>query len=187
MQRFALLMVSVFMLASQAYAQNPLWALLGNSAGSEERLLYKKPAGPYEITIMGERLLERAYFKIEVKQDGQPVSADTQVRVKISPPESAGSEVTTYTASYDGERFIVDPLSLSASSDWGDASWLVDLELDGAAGKASTSFGMQVYAPKPDQSVLFKTLNVILPVAVLLIFLGIFALSGVKLERLAPA
>lgn len=186
MRKFMIFTLAILALGAQAFAQNPFLALLGNSVGSEERLLYKKPAGPYEITIQGERLLERAYFKLDIRQDGEAISPDAKVEVTITPPESAGSRPSSYSASYDGEQFVVDPLTLTASQDWGDASWLVDLAISGPAGEGQTSFGMQVYAPKPDQSTLFKTLNVILPVAVLLLFLGVFSLRKVRLEQVAP-
>lgn len=166
-------------------AQNPLVALLGSSAGSEERLLYKKPAGPYEITIDGERLLERAYFRMDIRQDDLVIPDTSKVNVQIKPPAIVGSEDLFYTAIFDEttQRFVVDPLNLGSVATNNEDNWLVTITVDSKAGVASTTFGTQVYAPKPKQSTVFSVINIVLPLVVLAMFLAIYALRGVRLEQ----
>ncbi len=180
-----LVILSILLFTSHLQAQNPLLALLGNSAGSEERLLFKKPAGPYEITIDGERLLERAYFRIDIRQDGLPIADTSEVTVEITPPAIANATDLFYTAVFDADtqRFVVDPLNFGTAKTTNDDNWLVTVTVNSEAGEGSTTFGTQVYAPKPKQSTVFSIINVILPLVVLALFGGIYALRGVRLEQ----
>jgi len=187
--KLALIILSCFIVFGYANAQNPLLALFSGSAGSEERLLYKKPAGPYEITIDGERLLERAYFRMDIRQDGVPIGKDSQVQLTIVPPARANSQTSSYTAIYDEptQRFVVNPITLEASGDWDIDNWMATVDINSEAGKATMTFGTQVYTPKPKQNTLFSAINITLPIIVLVIFLGIYALRGIRLEQAMTA
>jgi hypothetical protein len=166
-----------------AQAQNPLLALFGNGAGLEERLLYKKPAGPFSFTIDGTRLIGDNYFKLEILENSKPIPAESVVTVSITPPEGIGNK-SEFTATHNGERFVIDPLPLTGKGTWSNKNtWLVVLKVKTLTGEATTNFGMQVYPVKPGSSFVFKAVNVALPAVVLLAFLAVFALSRVKLER----
>jgi len=187
--KLVLIILSSFIFFGHTQAQNPLLALLGGSAGSEERLLYKKPAGPYEITIDGERLLERAYFRMDIRQDGVPISSDSLVELTIVPPARANSQTSSYTAIYDAptKRFVVDPINLEASGDWDIDNWIATVDINSFAGEATMTFGTQVYAPKPKQNTVFSIVNIVLPLITLALFLGVYALRGIRLEQTAIA
>jgi hypothetical protein len=186
LKRFLYLLTSFLILASLlAQAQNPFLALLGNGAGLEERLLYKKPAGPFSITIDGTRLIGDNYFKLEILENGKPIPAESVVTVSITPPEGIGNK-SEFTAKHDGERFVIDPLPLTGKGTWSNKNtWLVVLKVKTFTSEATTDFGMQVYPVKPGSSFVFKAVNVALPAVVLLAFLAVFALGRVRLERAA--
>jgi hypothetical protein len=120
-----------------AQAQNPLLALLGNSAGSEERLLYKKPVGSYTLTIDGTRLVGDNYFKLDIRENGVPIPADATVRVSITPPDRMSLTKSEFVAKYYGEKFVVDPLPLSGKGEWTDQdTWLVTVAIQTPTGEA---------------------------------------------------
>jgi hypothetical protein len=179
------LLLSVVVLSGLvAQAQNPLLALLGNSAGGEERLLYKKPVGSYTFTVDGTRLVGDNYFKLDIREKGQPIPADSIVHVSVTPPERMGLTKSEFVARHDGEKFVVDPLPLLGTGEWTDQdTWLVTVAIQTSTGEATTDFGIQVYPTKPASSFTFRAVNVALPIAVLALFLAIFALGGVRLEQ----
>jgi hypothetical protein len=178
---FSLLLLSSFV----AFAQNPFLALLGNGASSEERLLYKKPVGSYTLTIDGTRLVGDNYFNLDIRENGVPIPADSTVRVSITPPERMGAK-SEFIAKHDGELFVIDPLPLVATGEWTDQdTWLVEVAIQTPTGEATTDFGIQVYPTKPDSSFTFRAVNVAIPVVVLVLFLAVVALRGVRLERAA--
>jgi hypothetical protein len=180
------LLLSFVVLSSfVALSQNPFLALLGNGAGSEERLLYTKPVGPYTLTVDGTRLVGDNYFKLDIRENGQPIPADATVRVSITPPERMGAK-SEFVAKHDGELFVVDPLPLVGTGEWTDQdSWLVTVAIQTQTGEHATDFGIQVYPTKPDSSFTFRAVNVAIPIVVLALFLAVFALRGVRLERAA--
>jgi hypothetical protein len=183
----SLLLFTPFVVQAQIVAQahNPLQALFGNGAGLEERLLYKKPVGPYTITIDGTRLIGDNYFKLEILENGKPIPAASVVIVDITPPEGMGSK-SEFTAKHDGERFVINPLPLIANGTWANTgSWLVEVNVKTPTGEAVTDFGVQVYPMKPSSSFVFKAVNVAIPVVVVLAFIAVFALGRVRLERSA--
>ena len=181
------LSLKVFLLAlscsTVAHAQDSFFGLLRDGLGAEERLLYKKPVGPYTVTVNGERLIERTYFKLDIRRDGEPVADEITVEVKITPPDSAGSKIQRYTAVYKASYFIVDPILLRATQNWGDDLWLVDIRISAPAESVDTTFTMQVYPPKPSAPFIFRAVSILLPIAVVLGFAGAFTLQGVKLEH----
>ncbi len=186
LKRFFYLLTSLSILTSFiAQAQNPLQALFGSGAGLEERLLYKKPFGPYTITIDGTRLIGDNYFKLDIRENGKPIPAESIVRVSITPPKGIGTS-SSFIAKHDSERFVIDPLPLAANGSWTDQdSWLVEINVQTPTGKGATDFGMQVYPVKPDSGLAFRAINVALPVVVLGVFLAVFALRRVRLEQVA--
>lgn len=185
LKRFFYLLASFLVLTSFiAQAQNPLLAIFSNGAGLEERLLYKKPAGPFTVTIDGTRLVrEDNYFKLEILENGQPIPADSVVTVSITPPERMG-EKNEFTATHDGELFVIDPLPLEGKGQWTNQdTWLVNVGIKTPTGEAVTEFGMQVYPVKTDAGFVFRAVNVAIPVVVLLAFMAVFVLGRVRLER----
>jgi hypothetical protein len=167
-----------------AQAQNPLSAIFGNGAGLEERLLYKKPAGPFTVTIDGTRLVrEDNYFRLEILENGQAIPADSVVTVSITLPERMGKK-SEFTAKHDGKDFIIDPLPLEGKGQWTNQdTWQVNINIKTLTGEAVTEFGMQVYPIKTDAGFVFRAVNVAIPVVVLLAFMAVFALGRVRLER----
>jgi hypothetical protein len=184
LKRFFYLLTSLLVVTPfVAQAQNPLAALFGNGAGLEERLLYKKPAGDFNITIDGTRLIGDNYFKLEILENGKPIPAESVVKVNITPPEGIGDK-SEFTATYDDGRFVIDPLPLSGKGTWSNTNtWLVVLNVKTPTGEATTDFGMQVYPVKTDAGFMFRAVNVAIPVVVLLAFMAVFALGRVRLER----
>lgn len=178
-----LLLILSLSLFGLGQAQSLLSNLFINSTSSEERLLHQKDAGPYVITIDGERLLERAYFKLDITENGSPIPADSNVTIVIDPAASAKSERRSYTAVHNGNVFVVDPINFHANADWGRADWIATITVDSNAGKASTTFGFQVYAPKPEQNTIFSIFSVALPILFILVLLGSYALRGTRLEQ----
>lgn len=189
LKRFFYLLTSFLVLTSFiAQAQNPLLAILGNGAGLEERLLYKKPAGPFTVTIDGTRLVrEDNYFRLEILENGQPIPADSVITVSITPPERMGSQ-SEFTATNDGELFVIDPLPLYGQGEWTNQdTWLVNVNIKTPTGEGATEFGMQVYPVKKDAGFVFRAVNVAIPIVALLVFLVVFALRRVRLEQVAPS
>jgi hypothetical protein len=181
-KHFLQLFLSLVVVLGFVQAQNPLLALLGNGSSSEERLLYKKPLGPYTLTIDGTRLVGDNYFHLDIRENGKPVSADTAVRVNIVPPEGRG-EKSDFWAKYDGERFVIDPLPLEAKGRLTDRDiWLVTVAIQTPRGEATTEFGLRVYPNKPDSSFVFRVVSVGIPIMVLGFFLLVVMLRGVRLE-----
>jgi len=178
--KLAYITLSLVLLMGYAQAQNPFLALLGSGAGSEERLLYKKPAGPYEITVDGERLLQRSYFKLDIRENGQAIDPNTNVTLTLTPPESAGIPESSHTANFDGKHFLVDTIKLNTDQDWGDDNWFITISINN---ETSTSFGTLFYAPKPAQDIVFSAINIALPLIVLALFIGLYSLRGIKLEQ----
>ncbi|MGL4611146.1 MAG: hypothetical protein ACRCYY_15950 [Trueperaceae bacterium] len=165
-------------------AQNPFAAILGNAAGLEERLLYKKPAGPYTVTIDGTRLVrEDNYFKLEVLENGKPVPSNSVVTLRMTPPQGVGTP-SEFTAKHKGEGFIIDPLPFRGIGEWDDQdTWLVNLHIQTPRGEGATELGIQVYPVKQDAGFLFRTVNVAIPVVVLLAFMTVFVTRKVRLEQ----
>jgi len=64
---------------------------------------------------------------------------------------------------------------------------MVTVDIMNDAGEATMTFGTQVYAPKPKQSTVFSMINVALPLITLAMFLGIYAMRGIRLEQKAIA
>lgn len=187
LKRFFYLLTSFLVLTSFiAQAQNPLLAIFGSGAGLEERLLYKKPAGPYTVTIDGTRLVrEDNYFKLEILENGQAIPADSVVTVSITPPEGMGSK-SEFTAKYDSGLFVIDPLKLEGKGEWTNQdTWLVNVDIKTPTNEAATEFGMQVYPVKTDAGFVFRAVNVAIPVVALLAFMAVFALRRVRLEQMA--
>jgi hypothetical protein len=187
LKRFFYLLTSFLVITSfNAQAQNPLLAIFGNGAGLEERLLYKKPAGPFTVTIDGTRLVRNDnYFKLEILENGKAIPAESVVTVSITPPEGMGSK-NEFTATHDGERFVVDPLPLEGKGQWTNQdTWLVNVNIKMPTKEAMTEFGIQVYPVKTDAGFVFRAVNVAIPVVVLLVFMAVFALGRVRLERAA--
>jgi hypothetical protein len=181
---FQLLLGFVALSSFVAFAQNPFLALLGNSAGSEERILYKKPVGSYTLTIDGTRLVGDNYFKLDIRENGKPIAADAIVRLSVTDPERMGGKKSEFVARHDGETFVVEPLPLSGKGKWTDQdNWMINVDIDSVSGQATTDFGIVVYPTKPDSSFTFRAVNVAIPVVVLVLFLAVFALRGVRLER----
>ena len=172
-----LALLTLLLALSSALAHSPL----SGGSGSVERLLQRKPAGPYTVTIDGERLLGHAFFELDVRHEGRPVAADTGVVVEVVPPASAGSAARSYRAVPLGDRFLIDPLELEAAGDWGSDSWLVKVRIDGAAGSGETGVGIQVYPTAPAAPLGFRLGSVAAPLLVLLAVMGLFALRGTQM------
>lgn len=169
-QLFAALLLAL----TTAAAHSPL----SGGSGGTERLLQRKPAGPYTVTIDGERLLGHAHLALDVRLRGDPLPADSTIEVEITPPASAGSAARSYRAVPLGDRFLIDPLELEASGDWGNDSWQLDIRIAGPAGPAETGVGIQVYPPAPDAPTIFDLGSAAAPLLLLLGTISLFALRG---------
>jgi hypothetical protein len=151
------------------------------SNATRETLLYRKAAGPYIVTVQGERLIDRSYLEISVQHDGQPVSPDTVVTVQAEP--HAGGNITdvleetqmglgtahTYTAQYEDGVFRIAPMTFDATS-----SWMLSITVDGESGQGTTTLPTRIYPRKPDNPIAFTFVNIGIPFVTLTVLLGFF-------------
>lgn len=187
MRRFVPVLAGLLLTAA-ALAGNPLAALLGNLdglAGAEERLLHRKAAGPYTVTVDGQRLVGDAWLRLDVRQDGVPLGPDATLTLEVVPPAGSGLPARDYTAVHDADRgvFVVDPLGLDDAPGLDQAYWDVAIRVDGPAGNGETSMSLYVYPPKLEPGPLFGIVSVALPLAVLALFGAVFAVRRTALLR----
>lgn len=160
---------------------------------TSEVLLTPKAAGPYDVSVEGERMTDRAYLAIDVALEGRAVPDATRVEVVLDPPdeltrvdERAGTQrhvARRVEAEGSGPvaHYLVPDLDLQAfSADF--ANWVVTVRVQGPAGEGATSFGLQVYPAKPGTPWWFDAANVALPIVVVVMAAAAFARRGTPLQ-----
>ena len=180
------LIVLSLLLSSLAFAQNP-FAFLDQLVSTEEHLIHMEQVGDYIVNADGQRLLHDPYLRFDIKHNGQPISADSDVRIESTlflPDERVDK---TYIPEHDGERFVVKPLDLekAKSMSWDQGGWLrMNIVINGPAGKAEETVGIQIYPPKLEGGLMFRAINVAIPFLVLGIFVVIYRFANVRIRRL---
>ena len=172
-----------------ASAQSPL-AWLDNFVSSEEHLLHRERVGPYTVSADGQRLINNPYLEFDVRYGGERLPERSTVRVDATLHHEDEEVRTRYEAVYDDGRFVIDPLELPGAEAWApnDYGWLVlDLFIDGPAGRGAGQVSFDIYPPKPETGRLFSVVNFTLPFVILALFALLYRLRRVRLQTLQRA
>lgn len=159
---------------------------LGRLTNTEEHLVHREQVGPYLVSGEGQRLLEHPYLKLDIRQEGVPIAADSTVRVDATLHHAGEQSTTSYIPRYDDGVFVIDPLELGDAENWpwDSGGWLqLELTVAGAAGTGTGEFGFSIYPPKPAAGTLFRLLNFGTPFLTLAVFAGVYKLRRVSLQR----
>ena len=187
MKLITLLLLS-FTLASFSQAQG-LTDWLSRISNTEEHLVHREQVGPYLVNGDGQRLVGDAYLKLDIREDGARIPADSEVRVDAILHHDSGQSRRSYTPEFDGRHFVIDPLKLDGAENWSwnDNGWLeLNIAVNGPAGGGTGEVGFPVYPPKPEAGTLFRIINVGLPFVLLGLFVLIYRLTGTRLRQAAP-
>ena len=174
-------------LVSISYAESPLSKLqnwFSSITNTEEHLLHLERIGPYILSADGQRLLPDPYLKLEIKYDKKPLPADAKVSIKSILYQNGPNINKSYMPTHDGKYFVIEPLDLSAIENWNwdEEGWLdLSILIDGPAGKAEGKVGFEIYPPKPNTGILFRVLNIAIPIVLLVVFASIYKIRKVKL------
>lgn len=187
--------------APLALAQEDLGSVL---AVTTERLLNAKPAGPYIVTLWGERFVDRAHLELVIAEGGVPIGGGAEVRVVLEPRRGeaplsdvtgslfdekglSGEESDTFTndgarvllTTFDeaSGRYLTGPFTLPNAG-----GYAVRLEVQGEEGNGATQTVLRFFPQKPDVTTGFLTMNVLAPVLALALLLGFYRWRGVALE-----
>ena len=155
---------------------------------SQERLLHRKPAGEYIVTILGERLIGDAYFVFDIEHPEGTVGPDSRVTVTLypdefregepssevpelekevadagtePPPAPAEADGIRYEARFDSEQahFVIDDLVFNAKV----SVYRVVTRIEGALGPGEKNFYLDIYPLKTEAGLGFRLLNLVLP------------------------
>ena len=174
---------------SLATAQN-LFAWVDNLVNTEEHLLHKERIGDYVLSADGQRLLHDPYLRFDIRHEGKPIPADSNVVINSTLYGPFEPYEKTYTPVYEDGRFVVKPLDLekAKSMSWDQGGWIrMEVLIDGVAGEASGVVGVGIYPPKPETGTLFRVVNIAIPLLVLAVFGLIYRLTRVRLRQFTPA
>lgn len=179
------LIISLVTLSSLSFAQNPLtW--LNNLVNTEEHMVHQEKIGPYTLNVDGQRLLHDPYLKLNITQDGNPISADSVVRVESTLFQPGEPFKKTYTPTHDGKSFLIDKLELESAKNWSwdEGGWLrMEVFIDGPAGEASGRVGIDIFPPKPETGLAFRVINFAIPMLVLGLFALFYRFRKVSLKQ----
>ena len=187
MKHLTMLLLLSFTLTNLSQAQG-LTDWLSRISNTEEHLVHREQVGPYLVNGDGQRLVGNAYLKLDIREDGARIPADSAVRVDATLYHDGGESRTSYTPEFDGRYFVIDPLELDGAENWtwDSNGWLeLDITIDGPAGEGAGGVGFPVYPPKPEAGTLFRIINVGLPFVLLGLFVLIYHVTGVRLRRTA--
>ena len=189
MKRLITLLLLSFTLINFSQAQG-LTDWLSRITNTEEHLIHREQVGPYLVNGDGQRLIDNPYLKLDIRENGTRIPADSTVKVDAILYHDSGQSRSSYTPTFDGRYFVIDPLKLEGAENWSwnDNGWLaLDITIDGAAGEATGEVGFPVYPPKPEAGTLFRIVNVGLPFVLLGLFVLIYRVTGTRLRQAAPS
>ena len=189
MKRLVTLLLLSFTFTSLSQAQG-LTDWLSRIANTEEHLIHRERVGPYLVNGDGQRLVGESYLKLDIREDGARIPANSEVWVDAILHHDSGQSRRNYTPEFDGRYFIVDPIELPGAENWAwnDNGWLeLAITIDGPAGEATGEVGFPVYPPKPEAGTLFRIINVGLPFALLGLFVLVYRVTGTRLRRVTPS
>ena len=194
MKHLTMLLLLSFTLTNFSQAQpstnQGLTGWLSRVSNTEEHLIHREQVGPYLVNGDGQRLVGKSYLKLDIRENGERVPADSTVQVDAILYHDAEQSRSSYTPTFDGRYFVIDPLTLEGAENWSwnDNGWLaLNITIDGAAGEATGEVGFPVYPPKPAAGTLFRIINVSLPFVLLGLFVLIYRVTGTRLRRVAPS
>ena len=194
MKRLITLLLLSFTFASPSQAQpsanQGVTDWLSRIANTEEHLVHREQIGPYLVNGDGQRLIDNPYLKLDIRENGTRIPADSTVKVDAILYHDSGQSRSSYTPTFDGRYFVIDPLKLEGAENWSwnDNGWLaLDITIDGAAGEATGEVGFPVYPPKPEAGTLFRIVNVGLPFVLLGLFVLVYRVTGTRLRQVAPS
>ncbi len=179
------LLLSSLAFSGFALAQNP-FTWINNLVNTEERLLHQVELGPYTLNAQGQRLLHDPYLRLSINLEGEPIPADSSVRVDSTLFVQGGQTNKSYTPEHDGKSFVITPLDLEKAKvmSWDEGGWLrLAITVNGPAGPASETVGISIYPPKPAVSFAFRALNFLIPLVLVAVFAIIFKVTNIRLRR----
>ena len=188
----ALLLLSISF-AQETESKNPIAQLnqfINQVSSSEEHLLHQEKVGPYIVNADGQRLVEHPYLKFDITKDGVPLSDEATVMMESVLYTNGQSPVRhTYTAVSENNLFVIDPLDLTAivEADNTDGGWMkFDLIISDGEIEERRGFDLDYYSPRPDVGFLFRFLNTMIPLSVLVLAFVIFRFRGLRRNQVVP-
>ncbi len=195
MSKFFITLVTLMFFAitfsQEVETTNPIARLnqfINQVSSSEEHLIHKEKVGPYLVNADGQRLVKHPYLKFDITKDGEALSTDSTVRLESKlHVHTKDPLIRTYTATRDGDRFVIDPIDLTPLKevDHTYGGWLVfDLIISDGETEAQREFDLDYYSPRPEVSFLFRLLNTLIPIIVLVIAFAVFKLRSLERNQL---
>ena len=181
----AVLLALSFGFGQEAQTTNPVVRLgqfIDQVSSSEEHLLHKEKIGPYIVNADGQRLVEHPYLRFTVTKDGEALAEDATVVMQSKfYVHTKDPLVRTYNAVRQGDSFVVDPLDLSSLKevDHSYGGWMeFDLIVSEGDSTEQRNFGLEYYSPRPEVGLLFRMLNTLIPLVVLVLAFLLFKVRG---------
>jgi len=178
----------------EVQSTNPLVRLnqfINQVSSSEEHLIHKERVGPYVVNADGQRLVEHPYLKFEISKDGEAIPKDTKVRMESKLyVYTKDPLVRNYDAVFDGKYFVVDPIDLTPLTQvdhtyGGDI--IFDLIIDDGQTEEQREFELEYYSPRPEVGILFRLLNTLIPIVVIVLAFILFKLRGLERNQMVPS
>lgn len=158
-------------------------------SSSEEHLLHKEKVGPYTVNADGQRLVKHPYLRFDITKEGEALAEDATVVMESKLyVHTKDPLIRTYTAVREGDSFLVDPLDLSSLKevDHTYGGWMeFDLIISEGGSNEQGDFGLDYYSPRPDVGLLFRLINTLIPVVVLVLAFGFFKMRGLRRNQSA--
>ncbi len=142
--------------------------------------------GPYTLSADGQRILPDSYLKLDIRYDNKPLPPNAVVSIESTLYQPGPSINKNYIPIHDGKYFVIEPLDLSVIGSWSwyEDGWLdMSIFIDGPAGQAEGTVGFNLYPPRPNAGILFRVLNIVIPIVLLVVFAGIYRIRNVKLIK----
>jgi len=160
-------------------------------SSSEEHLLHKERVGPYIVNADGQRLMEHPYLKFDITKDGEALSDSATVTMESTFFVYKTNPVNkSYNAVRDGDIFVVDPLDLSALNEV-DHTYGGEMEFNLVISEggetAQKRFEIDYYPPRPEVGFVFRLLNTLIPIVVLVLALILFRIRGLERNQMVPS
>ncbi|MCG8353235.1 MAG: hypothetical protein MI924_36170 [Chloroflexales bacterium] len=171
--------------------------LASRVSSTEEKIINKLPIGPYYITVEGERFVDSGYFRIDVTSPNNVPTDQLDIVVDLEPTEWALEELAdssgaalaatsiepdslaqTFVAEYRNGEYFVDSLPFHAAEEW-----LVNVRITDSDGAHSGEFDTFVWPRSPEPPLPFVIGSIVLPIAIAIGTIGLFAMRGVRLMQ----
>ena len=188
-----ILLLVTITVAQENQVSNPLERLnqfINQVSSSEEHLIHKEKMGPYVVNADGQRLVDHPYLRFDITKDGNPLQADAKVTMESTLyVHTKDPLIRTYEAIYDGEGFLVDPIDLEPLTqvDHTYGGWMeFDLVISEGETEERRDFGLDYYSPRPEVGFLFRLVNTLIPIVVLVLAFIVFKIADLKRNQSVP-